>query len=85
VEANSTGGQGLRRAVAPSDDDDDLFTRLHGYIPESRNVNEALNSTTRNCLTCRNIAVDDRATRSYNCIGASVKHRHFCFCYIIIH
>jgi hypothetical protein len=23
VEANSTGGQGLRRAVAPSDDDDD--------------------------------------------------------------
>jgi hypothetical protein len=23
VEANSTGGQGSRRAVAPSDDDDD--------------------------------------------------------------
>jgi hypothetical protein len=23
VKANSTGGQGLRRAVAPSDDDDD--------------------------------------------------------------
>jgi hypothetical protein len=23
VEANSTGGQGLRRTVAPSDDDDD--------------------------------------------------------------
>ena len=23
MEANSTGGQGLRRAVAPSDDDDD--------------------------------------------------------------
>jgi hypothetical protein len=28
VEANSTGGQGSRRAVAPSDDDDELF-----YIP----------------------------------------------------
>jgi hypothetical protein len=25
VETNSTGGQGSRRAVAPSDDDDDLF------------------------------------------------------------
>jgi hypothetical protein len=25
VEANSTGGQGSRRAVAPSDDDDDRF------------------------------------------------------------
>jgi hypothetical protein len=25
VEANSTGGQGSRRAVAPSDDDDDNF------------------------------------------------------------
>jgi hypothetical protein len=24
VEANSTGGQGSRRAVAPSDDDDDI-------------------------------------------------------------
>jgi hypothetical protein len=33
VEANSTGGQGSRRAVAPSDDDDDeLLTRLHGVI-----------------------------------------------------
>jgi hypothetical protein len=30
VEANSTGGQGSRRAVAPSDDDDDIliFTLL---------------------------------------------------------
>jgi hypothetical protein len=26
VEANSTGGQGSRRAVAPSDDDDDITT-----------------------------------------------------------
>jgi hypothetical protein len=26
VEANSTGGQGSRRAVAPSDDDDDDMT-----------------------------------------------------------
>jgi hypothetical protein len=26
VEANSTGGQGSRRAVAPSDDDDDANT-----------------------------------------------------------
>jgi hypothetical protein len=25
VEANNTGGQGSRRAVAPSDDDDDNF------------------------------------------------------------
>ena len=26
MEANSTGGQGLRRAVAPSDDDDEVVT-----------------------------------------------------------
>jgi hypothetical protein len=29
VEANSTGGQGSRRAVAPSDDDDDDTCTLH--------------------------------------------------------
>jgi hypothetical protein len=30
VEANSTGGQGSRRAVAPSDDDDDVsITSVH--------------------------------------------------------
>jgi hypothetical protein len=28
VEANSTGGQGSRRAVAPSDDDDDDDERV---------------------------------------------------------
>jgi hypothetical protein len=39
VEANSTGGQGSRRAVAPSDDDDDddahkvcLYHLLHARI-----------------------------------------------------
>jgi hypothetical protein len=29
VEANSTGGQGSRRAVAPSDDDDDDSNELN--------------------------------------------------------
>jgi hypothetical protein len=29
VEANSTGGQGSRRAVAPSDDDDDSYHFAH--------------------------------------------------------
>jgi hypothetical protein len=29
VETNSTGGQGSRRAVAPSDDDDDDDCRLN--------------------------------------------------------
>jgi hypothetical protein len=28
VEANSTGGQGSRRAVAPSDDDGDIWWRV---------------------------------------------------------
>jgi hypothetical protein len=28
VEANSTGGQGSRRAVAPNDDDEDQYFRL---------------------------------------------------------
>jgi hypothetical protein len=28
VETNSTGGQGSRRAVAPSDDDDDLHVTI---------------------------------------------------------
>jgi hypothetical protein len=33
VEANSTGGQGSRRAVAPSDDDDDDDDYAkHGYL-----------------------------------------------------
>jgi hypothetical protein len=43
VEANSTGGQGSRRAVAPSDDDDDDDDDSHcSYIisrtecPEAR-------------------------------------------------
>jgi hypothetical protein len=33
VEANSIGGQGSRRAVAPSDDDDDEANspKSHGY------------------------------------------------------
>jgi hypothetical protein len=37
VEANSTGGQGSRRAVAPSDDDDDddlsVLWQEHARIP----------------------------------------------------
>jgi hypothetical protein len=33
VEANITGGQGSRRAVAPSDaDDDDDYTRRSSYL-----------------------------------------------------
>jgi hypothetical protein len=36
VEANSTGGQGSRRAVAPSDDDDDV--RNQGIIRLVRTV-----------------------------------------------
>jgi hypothetical protein len=42
VEANSTGGQGSCRAVAPSDDDDDdddkTSERL--FLAEHRHVNE---------------------------------------------
>jgi hypothetical protein len=33
VEANSTGGQGSHRAVAPSDDDDDDEI-IHSYSPD---------------------------------------------------
>jgi hypothetical protein len=33
VEVNSTGGQGSLRAVAPSDDDDDLFPVCLEIIP----------------------------------------------------
>ena len=32
MEANSTGGQGSRKAVAPSDDEDDR--KNIGYVPE---------------------------------------------------
>jgi hypothetical protein len=32
VEANSTGGQGSRRAVAPSDDDDDDCVKVLMFI-----------------------------------------------------
>ena len=34
MEANSTGGQGSRRAVAPSDDDDDDPSRI-SFQPET--------------------------------------------------
>jgi hypothetical protein len=45
VEANSTGGQGSRRAVVPSDDDDDdnrkvMYVRPHFYL---RNYRTCLN------------------------------------------
>jgi hypothetical protein len=33
VEANSTGGQGSRRAVAPSDDDDDDDDEINYELP----------------------------------------------------
>jgi hypothetical protein len=33
VEANSTGGQGSRRAVAPSDDDDELHSTIYKSYP----------------------------------------------------
>ena len=40
MEANSTGGQGLRRAVVPSDDDDDddifMFTFLDIKLEDKR-------------------------------------------------
>jgi hypothetical protein len=41
VEANSTGGQGSRRAVAPSDDDDDMLyihTYIHIYIIRAQQI-----------------------------------------------
>ena len=43
MEANSTGGQGLRRAVAPSDDDDDDYPYKCGG---------KLNSAIRNYQNC---------------------------------
>jgi hypothetical protein len=45
VEANSTGGQGSRRAVAPSDDDDDLrLTEENMFLTSRLSSNSVLNS-----------------------------------------
>jgi hypothetical protein len=38
VEANSTGGQGSHRAVAPSDDDDDGYSAFGMLSPDKAGV-----------------------------------------------
>jgi hypothetical protein len=61
VEANSTEGQGSRRAVAPSDDDDDdddstksigelfLFFLKRIFIPDLRLLNSSVHLSFRSC------------------------------------
>jgi hypothetical protein len=45
VEANSTGGQGSRRAVAPSDDNDDDYDKKHKVDkPQIHNVTRKVNN-----------------------------------------
>jgi hypothetical protein len=53
VEANSTGGQGSRRAIAPSDDDDDDYDKhMHQQTSVITVVNYAntTDSTVNHCL-----------------------------------
>jgi hypothetical protein len=61
VEANSTGGQGSRRAVAPSDDDDDDDNELRpGRSGASRNLRKSELSTHTVNYMCLNTAVQSK-------------------------